>query len=558
MANALVVHKDRLPRLQRGLRAAQYVRMSTDYQRYSIENQAAAIAAYAQLHQLSIVRTYRDEGESGLRIKNRSGLTKLLDDVQSGAADFGHILVYDVSRWGRFQDIDESAHYEFICKQVGIKVSYCAELFDNDGSLLSSIVKNIKRVMAAEYSRELSAKVQAGKLRFAKAGFLVGGTVGYGLQRLAVDKDARPKGILAEGQCKYLITDHVRVQPGPDHEKEIVKWIFQEYLRGKSQAEIGKALNLRDVPSKTGRPWTQPAIRDILRNEAYVGTLIYNRCTQKLGAKRTTNPRDIWIRSDGCVEPIVDQDVFLRARKRAEEYHVRISEEEMLVRLRKVLMKRGRLSAEIIDTTPGLPSNTTYINHFGSLRNTYRLIGYDNTKFWDDLKANQRWVSLNGANGMLLRDAFERSGARATFDASIECLRVNDDVNICFGVAKCRKWRGRLPLWTLRRRAKQPLGWTIAIRLGEKNEAILDYLLLPTPPLTRTWIWFSEKSLAARNIESFANFEAVARSLIRRVKKRRAAQQLNGSGRGRRAQGRSTRQAAPASRSVTAMGRRRK
>jgi len=41
-------------------RAAQYVRMSTDYQRYSIENQAAVIAAYAQLHKLSIVRTYRD------------------------------------------------------------------------------------------------------------------------------------------------------------------------------------------------------------------------------------------------------------------------------------------------------------------------------------------------------------------------------------------------------------------------------------------------------------------------------------------------------------------
>jgi DNA invertase Pin-like site-specific DNA recombinase len=48
--------------------------MSTDYQRYSIENQAAVIAAYAQLHDLSIVRTYRDEGESGLKLKNRAGL----------------------------------------------------------------------------------------------------------------------------------------------------------------------------------------------------------------------------------------------------------------------------------------------------------------------------------------------------------------------------------------------------------------------------------------------------------------------------------------------------
>ncbi len=196
MANALVVHKDRLPQSQRMLRAAQYVRMSTDYQQYSIENQAVVIGAYAQLHKLSIVRTYRDEGESGLKIKNRKGLTQLIDDVRSGQADFGHILVFDVSRWGRFQDVDESAHYEFICKQAGIKVAYCAEQFDNDGSLISHIVKNIKRVMAAEYSRELSAKVHAGQSRYARLGFKMGGAVAYGLQRVLVDEKSLPKGVL--------------------------------------------------------------------------------------------------------------------------------------------------------------------------------------------------------------------------------------------------------------------------------------------------------------------------------------------------------------------------
>ena len=104
MANALIVRETFLPSSRKTHRAAQYVRMSTDYQRYSIENQAAVMAAYAQAHDLSIVRTYRDEGESGLKLKNRPGLIQLLDDVRSDHADFGHILVYDVSRWGRFQD----------------------------------------------------------------------------------------------------------------------------------------------------------------------------------------------------------------------------------------------------------------------------------------------------------------------------------------------------------------------------------------------------------------------------------------------------------------------
>jgi DNA invertase Pin-like site-specific DNA recombinase len=90
MGNALVVRKDRLPQSQRTHRAAQYVRMSTDYQQYSIENQAVAIAACAQLHNLSIIRTYRDDGESGLKIENRAGLTELIDDVQSSKSEFGH------------------------------------------------------------------------------------------------------------------------------------------------------------------------------------------------------------------------------------------------------------------------------------------------------------------------------------------------------------------------------------------------------------------------------------------------------------------------------------
>src|SRR5712664_3702481 len=228
---------------QKTFRAAQYVRMSTDYQRYSIENQAAVIAAYAQLHDLSIIRTYRDEGESGLKLKNRVGLAQLLNDVSSDQADFEHILVYDVSRWGRFQDVDESAYYEFICKQSGIKVAYCAEEFDNDGSLISSIVKNIKRVMAAEFSRELSAKVHAGALRLARLGFKMGGPLGYGLQRLAVDEESRPKGILADGKYKFLSTDHVRVRPGTADERAVVRWIFQQYVKGKSQSDIWRELN---------------------------------------------------------------------------------------------------------------------------------------------------------------------------------------------------------------------------------------------------------------------------------------------------------------------------
>ncbi|WP_327196223.1 recombinase family protein [Sphingomonas sp. SRS2] len=134
------------------VRAAQYVRMSTEHQKYSTENQAEIIAQYAARRGFEIVKTYEDSGKSGLRLDGRLSLQQLIADVRGGQTDFKAILVYDVSRWGRFQDADESAYYEFICREAGIAVQYCAEQFENDGSLSATIIKSMKRAMAGEYT----------------------------------------------------------------------------------------------------------------------------------------------------------------------------------------------------------------------------------------------------------------------------------------------------------------------------------------------------------------------------------------------------------------------
>jgi len=93
------------------MRAAQYVRMSSEHQQFSIENQIAVIAEYAISHDFEVVRTYSDEARSGIDLAHRPGLKQLLDDITNGKADFRAVLVYDVSRWGRFQYADESACY---------------------------------------------------------------------------------------------------------------------------------------------------------------------------------------------------------------------------------------------------------------------------------------------------------------------------------------------------------------------------------------------------------------------------------------------------------------
>jgi DNA invertase Pin-like site-specific DNA recombinase len=158
---------------------AQYLRMSTEHQQYSLDNQRLAIQAYADSHNLSVVKTYADGAKSGVVLKRRDGLRQLLQDVMSDNPEYKAILVYDVSRWGRFQDADEAAHYEFLCKSEGVPVHYCAETFINDGTLPNMLMKALKRTMAGEYSRELGVKVLAGLKRLARLGFKRGGCPGY-------------------------------------------------------------------------------------------------------------------------------------------------------------------------------------------------------------------------------------------------------------------------------------------------------------------------------------------------------------------------------------------
>ena len=225
-------------------RAAEYVRMSTEHQKYSTDNQSAEIRAYAERRGFKIVRTYADEGKSGLRIDGREAFQQLLADIQSGNVDFEAILVYDVSRWGRFQDPNEASHYVWLCKSAGIAVHYCAEQVENDGSMGSSIVTTVKQVMAGEYSRELSVKVFKGQCRLITLGYRQGGPPGFGLRRMLVDEHGQHKGILDRGEHKSIATDRVVLVEGPDEEVAIVREIYRQFVEDqRSERQIADWLN---------------------------------------------------------------------------------------------------------------------------------------------------------------------------------------------------------------------------------------------------------------------------------------------------------------------------
>src|SRR5258708_32298548 len=115
-------------------RVVESVRMSTEHQQYSTDNQRKVIQQYAEGRGMTIARTYTDAGKSGLRIDGRDALKQLIHDVENGQADFNAILVYDVSRWGRFQDADESGYYECIVRRAQSEVHSRAKHYWHDGS----------------------------------------------------------------------------------------------------------------------------------------------------------------------------------------------------------------------------------------------------------------------------------------------------------------------------------------------------------------------------------------------------------------------------------------
>jgi DNA invertase Pin-like site-specific DNA recombinase len=358
------------------IRAAQYVRMSTDRQEYSIENQSVANHAYAARHGMEIVRTYADEGKSGVTFARRNALKLLIDDVQTGSADFAAILVYDISRWGRFQDADESGYYEHICKRAGIAIHYCAEQFENDGTAFAAIVKAIKRAMAGEYSRELSVKSFVGQARLIRLGFRAGAAPGYGLRRLLVNKAGRPKCILGPGERKNLQDDRITLILGPSRELRVVRWIFSTFVNdGKSEGQIAKLLNGKGVSSGLPRPWTPARVRWLLRNENYIGNILWNRTSIKLGKTKVRNPPEMWFRAKTSFAPVIDDSQFEAAQRIFRERRNRFTKESVLEALRQLYRKHGFLDTWLVIDTPEVPSMTTIRKYFGGLGQVHKLLG---------------------------------------------------------------------------------------------------------------------------------------------------------------------------------------
>jgi DNA invertase Pin-like site-specific DNA recombinase len=462
------------------IRAAQYVRMSTEHQKYSTENQVDAIAQYAGRRGFEIVRTYEDSGKSGLRLEGRQSLRQLIADVCTGSADFGAILVYDVSRWGRFQDADEGAHYEFICREAGVAVEYCAEQFDNDGSMSAAIIKNVKRLMAAEYSRELSTKVFLGQCRLVRMGFRQGGSAGFGLRRLLIDEHRTPKLQLGFGERKSLLSDRVILQLGPPAEVEAVRGMYRMFVFEKrSEFEIATSLNAQGVLTDQGRLWSRNTVRSILTNEKYIGNNVFNRRSFKLQIRRAVNSSDTWVRNDSVFEPIVDAGLFAAVRRIILERRPRYTEQALLDHLAALLAKNGRLSQQLIDKTRGVPCCETYRQRFGSLARAWKLIGYAARRDFRFVDVNKVLRARRPSIVSQVVTDIEGAGGTVRRDPKTGVLTIDEKISAFVVIVRSQPTKMGTPRWYVSFKKGPRRDVTIVVRIASDDVSVRDYYVLP-------------------------------------------------------------------------------
>jgi DNA invertase Pin-like site-specific DNA recombinase len=290
--------------------AAQYIRMSTDRQDLSPILQRQAIAAFAAANGFDVSASYDDEGRSGIDLTNRTGLRRLLKDVEEDPP-FSHILVYDVSRWGRFQDVDAAAYYEYHCRLHGVRVIYVGESFADDQKPATVLLKSMRRVMAAEYSRDLACKSRAGQERVVTMGFQMGALPPFGYRRCSVSADGGRRVLLQHGQRKLALTDRIEWVLGPEQEVALVRRMCAAYASGLALEEIASLVAADGWRTEKGHAVSTHSVKVLLQHEALIGNFVWG-VKSRGGKIITCTPT----RMNGSVPRIIDDATWAAIQKR--------------------------------------------------------------------------------------------------------------------------------------------------------------------------------------------------------------------------------------------------
>lgn len=292
--------------------AVAYIRMSSDQQQDSPEQQRAEIAKLAARGGYTIVREYVDAGISGDATEKRTAFLQMRDDCQRGG--FRVVLCWDQDRFGRFDPI-EGGYWIKPFRDAGIRLHTVAQGVVDWSDFQGRLVWFVQQEGKHAFLRDLSRNLLRGHRDAALRGEWQGGPAPYGYVLEPISNaPARRNG-----------TRPNRLAPHPE-QAPVVRRIFALYDAGKSLREITDILNREGVPSPGGGLWRFETVRRRLVDESYTGTFIWNETPHgkynhisaagEIVAGRHDGAADSAIRISGTHEPLVAMELFERAQRR--------------------------------------------------------------------------------------------------------------------------------------------------------------------------------------------------------------------------------------------------
>jgi DNA invertase Pin-like site-specific DNA recombinase len=348
------------------MNVALYLRRSTNerLQADSVKVQGEILHAYARDHGMEVVETFVDSA-SGTSTKHRAAFLRMVEKITHGA-DFNGVLVRDISRFGRFFDVDEGAFFEILFLGHGVKTIYCEETFGADASPMACLVKSVRRVMASEYSRDRSRLVRYAQSRATRLGFHATGPAPFGLRRVMVTHQGKEVRELRPGEWKALSNYRVRLAPGDPAAVETVKRIFDLYDHGGQGATaIAKALNEAAIPAPRGGRWHLPEILHVLGNSLYAGLGHYRPkrrgLTDPLPAEHVEG---LTVLAAPGHTGIIDKEQFRRVEARLARRTHRRSNADLAADARAAFEANGCVEPSMLRRLPLHASWGTYSNRF--------------------------------------------------------------------------------------------------------------------------------------------------------------------------------------------------
>lgn len=236
-----------------------------------------------------MVEIFADEGITGTSASKRPEFQRMLKLCEQKQIDL--IITKSISRFAR--NTMEALDIVRKLKILGIGVQFEKEGI-NTLSLGDEMLLNTFTAIAQEESIAISERIRYSNTKRMESGDFIDGNAPYG----------------------YRMVDRVLI-PKED-EAQIVRNIFDQYLKGASTHEIARNLNDAGIPGKFGSTWKVSTIRYILRNEKYIGDMLcqktYHTNTLPFKQKRNRGEADQYY-VEGSHEGIVDKNVFQKAQE---------------------------------------------------------------------------------------------------------------------------------------------------------------------------------------------------------------------------------------------------